>query len=167
MDAQEFKKRYLPFHPQLYREAYRLTGNAPDAEDLLQDTYLHLWRRRSRLPEGAASAGYLCRVVHHVYVSQQRRRRVDTTASLDAGLTPGADEDAATPLERSERRVQLECALAKLSPRERRLVRLHLEEERPYDELALATGLSTANLRQIVSRARRKLKEMLKINPTK
>lgn len=162
MNATEFKQRYLPFHPQLYREPYRLTGNAQDAEDLLQDAYLHLWQRRERLPEGATSAGYLCTVVRHLFASQQRRCRVDATASLDAGITLTADEDATTRLELRERHAQLGQAMAQLSSRERRIVHLHLEEERGYDELALTTGLTPANLRQIITRARRKLKEMLK-----
>lgn len=41
----------MPFYKLLYRVAYRLTGNAQDAEDLLQDTYLKLWQKRDELAD--------------------------------------------------------------------------------------------------------------------
>ena len=43
MDAQEFKARFLPLHPALYRAAYALLQNAEDAEDIVQEAYLKLW----------------------------------------------------------------------------------------------------------------------------
>ena len=53
MDAREFKQRFMPHHRLLYRVAYHLTGNAQDAEDLLQDMYLKLWQKRDDLPDEA------------------------------------------------------------------------------------------------------------------
>ena len=49
MNAQEFKRRFMPFHRLLYRVAFHLTGNVQNAEDLLQDTYLKLWQKRNEL----------------------------------------------------------------------------------------------------------------------
>ena len=49
MDAREFKQRFMPHYKLLYRVAYYLTGNALDAEDLLQDMYLKLWQKRDDL----------------------------------------------------------------------------------------------------------------------
>ena len=43
MDAESFKKEFLPYHRKLYCIAYRLLENAADAEDLVQEAYLKLW----------------------------------------------------------------------------------------------------------------------------
>ena len=59
MDAQEFKQRFMPHYKLLYRVAYHLTGNAQDAEDLLQDMYLKLWQKREDLKEETDTQAYL------------------------------------------------------------------------------------------------------------
>ena len=59
MDAQEFKKRFMPYHRMLYRVAYRLTGNVQEAEDLLQDTYMRLWQKREQIVEETLTEAYL------------------------------------------------------------------------------------------------------------
>ena len=50
MDAESFKKEFLPYHRKLYCIAYRLLENAADAEDLVQEAYLKLWDKREGLP---------------------------------------------------------------------------------------------------------------------
>lgn len=42
MDAESFKKEFLPYHRKLYLVAYKLLENAADAEDLIQEAYLKL-----------------------------------------------------------------------------------------------------------------------------
>ena len=49
MDAESFKKEFLPYHRKLYCIAYRLLENAADAEDLVQEAYLKLWDKRECL----------------------------------------------------------------------------------------------------------------------
>ena len=49
MDAESFKKEFLPFHRKLYHIAYRLLENEADAEDLVQEAYLKLWDKREGL----------------------------------------------------------------------------------------------------------------------
>lgn len=49
MDAESFKKEFLPYHHKLYCVAYRLLENAADAEDLVQEAYLKLWDKREGL----------------------------------------------------------------------------------------------------------------------
>ncbi len=50
MDAESFKKEFLPYHRKLYCIAYRLLENAADAEDLVQEAYLKLWDKREGWP---------------------------------------------------------------------------------------------------------------------
>lgn len=49
MTHAEFKARFLPYYQKLYRIAYRYVGNACDAEDMVQSTYLKLWEKQDFL----------------------------------------------------------------------------------------------------------------------
>ena len=49
MDAESFKRMFLPCHAKLYGVACRLLENAEDAEDLIQEAYLKLWSKREEL----------------------------------------------------------------------------------------------------------------------
>ena len=49
LDPQHFKDTFLPYHGHLYRTAYRLLNNGPNAEDVVQDVYVKLWNMREKL----------------------------------------------------------------------------------------------------------------------
>lgn len=49
MDAESFKREFLPYHRKLYLVACKLLENAADAEDLVQEAYLKLWDKREGL----------------------------------------------------------------------------------------------------------------------
>ena len=67
MDANDFKRKFLPYHRKLYRAAFHLMGNAQDAEDMVQEAYLKLWKRRDELPTDIANLeAYCVTLVKHV-----------------------------------------------------------------------------------------------------
>ena len=82
MDAREFKRRFMPHYRLLYRVAYHLTGNAQDAEDLLQDLYLKLWQKRDDLPDETINDAYLATMMRNLFVDQRRLKHVDASAEL-------------------------------------------------------------------------------------
>ena len=60
MDANQFKEQFLPYHAKLYRVAFRLMGNTQDAEDMVQEAYLKLWKKRDELPNDIQSMESYC-----------------------------------------------------------------------------------------------------------
>lgn len=172
MNATEFKRRFVPCYQVLYRVAFALTGNAPDAEDLLHDTYLKLWRKRDRLGDAALDERYLSAVVKNCYIDRMRSRRWNTVAleegtvpdsSFPSGGPPSSDDhpDSGGPPETAQLK-ELMSLVDKLPEREKQLLKAHILDGIPYEELSRRTGLSQGNIRQILFRTRNKLQAQWK-----
>ena len=159
MDAREFKQRFMPHYRLLYRVAYRLTGNAQDAEDLLQDTYLKLWLKRDDLTEKAETQAYLVTLMRNLFLDQRRRKQIDTSADIDHHAEPPDEQSLDRQIDTRDEAETMEQLIQQLPERDGNIVQMHLVEGRTYDEIEQDTGLSQGNIRIIVMRARQKLKQ--------
>ena len=159
MDAREFKQRFMPHHRLLYRVAYQLTGNAQDAEDLLQDMYLKLWQKRDDLPDEAVKEAYLITMIRRLFIDQHRLKHLDTSAELKEELSPPSERSLDGQIELRDEARQMEGLIDELPDRDAKIIRMHLMEDRSYEEIEQDTGLSQGNIRIIVMRTRQKLKQ--------
>ena len=167
MDAREFKQRFLPHHRLLYRVAYQLTGNAQDAEDLLQDMYLKLWQKRDALPDEAVKEAYLITMMRRLFIDQHRLKHLDTSAELKEELSPPCERGLDSQVELKDEARQMEGLINELPERDAKIIRMHLMEDRSYEEIGQDTGLSQGNIRIFVMRTRQKLKQQFqKISKT-
>ena len=159
MDAREFKQRFLPHHRLLYRVAYQLTENAQDAEDLLQDMYLKLWQKRDALPDEAVKEAYLITMMRRLFIDQHRLKHLDTSAELKEELSPPCERGLDGQIEMRDEARQMEGLINELPERDAKIIRMHLMEERSYEEIEQDTGLTQGNIRIIVMRTKQKLKQ--------
>jgi len=159
MNAQEFKQRFMPFHRLLYRVAFHLTGNVQDAEDLLQDTYLKLWQKRDDIKEEAVNQAYLVTLMRNLLRDQQRLKHIDSSAELRNELSPPNERSLEGQIAARDEASQMESLISQLPKRDEEIIRMHLMEERTYDEIEQDTGLSQGNIRIIVMRTKQKLKQ--------
>ena len=159
MNAQEFKQRFMPFHKLLYRVAFHLTGNVQDAEDLLQDTYLKLWQKRDDIREEAVNQAYLVTLMRNLLRDQQRLKHIDSSAELRNELSPSNERSLEGQIAARDEASQMESLISQLPKRDEEIIRMHLMEERTYDEIEQDTGLSQGNIRIIVMRTKQKLKQ--------
>ena len=159
MTAQEFKQRFMPFHRLLYRVAYHLTGNAQDAEDLLQDTYLKLWTKRDDLPPEAQTEAYLVTLMRNLYRDQRRLKSniVHETYEPDKSYEPYEAEE-----EVLDNRAELQELIEKLPDKQRAVMKAHIVEDKTYEEIQRDTGLSNGNIRVIISRAKQTIIKLWK-----
>ena len=159
MDAREFKQRFMPHHQLLYRVAYHLTGNAQDAEDLLQDLYLKLWQKRDDLPDEAMREAYLVTMMRNLFVDQRRLKHVDVSAELKNEEGPPDERSLDRQIDARDEVTQVEGLIQQLSERDAKIIRMHLVDDRSYEEIERDTGLSQGNIRIIVMRTKKKLKQ--------
>ncbi len=164
--AAKFSKLIEPQFDRLFRLAQRLTGNRPDAEDLLQETLTRLYADVDALDHVDDPAPYLRRVLYNRFVDQHRARArrpltlVDDDSVLDR-VAPASEANPDSLDDAARRRERLERALARLSETHRVLVLLHDAEGYTLRELEAMTGTPTGTLKSRLSRARARLRELL------
>ena len=159
MDSTEFKERYMPFHRQLYKVAYRLTQNQQDAEDLLQEVYLRLWKKRDHLPPESASIGYLSVLMRNLYIEHRRMKRSHAAVELKTKYAPLCEDNPEQQTIRKDESERTMNLIKELPPRERMVMEARTIDDKSYEEIKRDTGLSASNIRQLMARARKKLKE--------
>ena len=80
-DQTLFADEAMPFMNQIYSAALRMTRNASDAEDLVQETYLRAYRGFGGFKEGSNLRAWLYRILTNTFINQYRarQRRPDET----------------------------------------------------------------------------------------
>jgi len=142
----------------LYRLARRLSGDADEARDLVQDTFLRAARHPDRVPSGAtAGEAWLVRILVNLCRDRWRRQAVRRHAlDLPQPVAAGPDPEAAAVA-----RATVSAALATLPPRRRAVMVLHHLEERGTAEIATLLGITQVTVRWHLAAARRQLARQL------
>ena len=147
---------FVHVRPRLFGIARRVLGSASDADDIVQEAWIR-WHEsdRSVVRDPAAFlATTTTRLALNVGQSARARRETDFGERLVDLVDPGAD-----PVRGAEQREALARALwtvlETLSPTERAVYVLREGFDYPHRRIAEALGLSEANARQLVTRARR------------
>lgn len=159
MDAEEFKRRFLPLHPQLYRAAYALMQNAEDAEDIVQEAYLKLWDKRDTLDIHTNPAAYCTTLVRHLSLDQLQTKHYTAETPLPDNPTYPSDWNTEQRLEARDQWMHLRQLIAHLPDTPRKVLWLRDVQECSMEEIARSTGLTDVNIRSILSRTRKKIRE--------
>jgi RNA polymerase sigma-70 factor (ECF subfamily) len=147
----------------VYRLAYRLTGNATDAEDLTQDVFVRVFRSLSTYSPGTFE-GWLHRVTTNLFLDGARRRqRIRFDALSDERADRLHSTDAAPHDSYSDRifDADVEQALAQLPPDFRAAVVLCDIEGLSYEEIADILGAKLGTVRSRIHRGRAMLRDSL------
>jgi RNA polymerase sigma-70 factor (ECF subfamily) len=161
MDAKEFTERFYPFHPRLYRVAYALTGNPDDAEDILQDTYCRLWDRRSELPDMHRAEAFCVTMVRNLCIDFLRSPGRRAGDDADGMMQISADATPESEFVSGESIRQIDTLMNRLPEKQRTVIRMRAYGECTSEEIEAATGETAANVRVLLSRARKTLREWL------
>ncbi|MDR1880998.1 MAG: RNA polymerase sigma factor [Tannerellaceae bacterium] len=159
MDTETFKRQFLPLHPRLYRTAFILTGNSRDAEDILQEAYCKLWDKRKELNHIRNPEAFCVTLVKHLCLdllrSADRERRQEP---VDALPLPAEESPEADVIGQDEAR-QMQQLIDRLPENQRQVIRLRGFNDCSLEEIEEITGLSAVNVRVLLSRARKTIRE--------
>ena len=165
-DRTAWEDVYRLYGDQLYRFAYRLTGNPHDAADLVQETFVRALPRLDALdPEGLNLGAYLLTTEKNLFLkSVERAKRQEPVEIVPEPSTPAPIEDdpeRSTLLMRQQEEVRR--ANAALAPRQRLVLALRELEDRSYAEIGELVGLNENAVAQLISRARQSLRAELRL----
>ena len=147
----------------VYRLAYRLTGNAADAEDLTQEVFVRVFRSVSRYTPGTFE-GWLHRITTNLFLDMARRRQRIRFEGLGEDAVHRLHGLGPTPAEAFEERhldADVTTALEALPPEYRAAVVLCDTEGLSYEEIAATLGVKLGTVRSRIHRGRAHLRTAL------
>jgi RNA polymerase sigma-70 factor (ECF subfamily) len=152
----EVERLFRAHHGLVFRTAYRITGNATDAEDVLQTVFLRLVGRDESARPLENCESYLRRAAINAALDVLRARRTAETLPLeDSQPDPGHPD-------RRELRDCLRRSLASLNPEAAQVFALRFFEGHSNPEIARMLGVSQVRVAVTVYRTRRQLQKAMR-----
>ncbi|MGC4174481.1 RNA polymerase sigma factor [Demequina sp.] len=143
----------------VFRYAYTLTGNADDAQDLVQDVFMTAWRKRRevRLVDGSVLPWLLVTARNHAAnLARKHLRRGDVPLDgMDVVDGARGPQDAVLDREQVE---WIWAAISDLTPDLGTVVVSCLVDEKPYADVATELGLEVTAVKKRISRARARIR---------
>jgi RNA polymerase sigma-70 factor (ECF subfamily) len=163
-----FEELYRRYRDRVYSIAYRITGSATDAMDVVQESFRVLFLKISTFRFDARFSTWLFRIVVNCSIDLRRRERQragrleQSLQSLHDGTEP-ADQgkDPLASAETSELGEQVQSAIARLSPKLRAILVLRYLEGLSYDEIAETLEVQLGTVKSRLARAHLAIEQVL------
>lgn len=163
-DSDAFASLIERYQQPVFNLCYRMLGNANDAEDASQETFLRAYKALHRYDLNRSFLTWILSIASHYCIDQIRKRRF-TTYSIDNEETPWIEprDPLPTPeavLGISEREKHVKELLNDLSPKDRAAVVLRYWYDYSYDEIAETLSLTNSAVKSRLHRARKDLAKL-------
>jgi RNA polymerase sigma-70 factor (ECF subfamily) len=158
-DMHAFEQLVVRHQSTAWNVAVRYIGDASDAEDLVQETFLRILNAAERYVPTAAFRTYLHRILTRLCIDHVRKKRpvpLDPLPQVPAPELPGSDH-----IEQMERERAIRAALDALPPKYRMAVVLRYFEGLSGIEIAQSLNTTPKAVERLLARARKRLEPAL------
>lgn len=142
---------------------YRMLGNAGDAEDAAQETFLRAYKHLGRYDPNRSFATWLLSIASHYCIDRLRKRRLSTFSiddeEYDWWHPPDKGPSPEAAMVNDEKQIRVQALLDVLPAKDRAAVVLHYWYDYSYEEIADSLNLSVSAIKSRLYRARRALAE--------
>ncbi|MEI7602866.1 MAG: RNA polymerase sigma factor [Opitutae bacterium] len=148
-------------HPRLVGYLKSEVGSQTTAEELAMEVFIRLHRAASRWRPEAKLSTYLIHIAHNLVLNEWRRKSRKPTSTLDSTPEPGdqSHESARDVVELEE---SFDRAVSQLPFEHRTAIILLVQQDMPYEEIAIAMKAPVSSVKTWIHRARTRLRELLK-----
>lgn len=170
-DQNAFAQLVERYQTPVYNLAFRMLGNANDAEDAAQETFLRVYAQLKSFRTGEKFVTWLLSIAAHYCIDRLRRRHFQWLSLDDDVFSDTLPSDAPTPddeLLRHEDEREIVQLLDKLAPANRLVVVLRYWYDQSIEEISRTTGDSASAVKVKLHRARNALaREMANVAATR
>jgi len=157
MNTEAFKKVFLPYHQKLYRIAYRIVQDSANAEDIVQEAYIKLWNKRDELDNIDNTEAFAIITLRNTCLDYLRKIKNDYHTSYDVDIPETVSLSKQIDIKDDAKYVM--GLISKLPEQQRQVMMLKHWDGYSDEEIEEMTGISSGNIRVILSRARKTIRE--------
>ncbi len=164
-DQAAFGRLVGAYQTPVYNLAYRMLGNAAEAEEAAQETFLRAYKYLHSYDPKRPFSSWLLSIASNYCIDRLRRRRItwlpfqdELAAPVHVTSSPGNPEAI---VERHEQKEEIQRLLEALSPTDRAAVTLRYWYDYSYEEIAENLDLTVSAIKSRLYRARRTLADMM------
>lgn len=160
-DPEAFTGLVEAYQRAVYNLCYRMSGNAEDAEDAAQETFLRAYKSIRRYDPNRSFSTWILSIAAHYCIDQARRRRFQIISIEDLPVpdlpdtSPGIEKNLS--LKEDQQRVRL--LLQVLEPVDRAAVIMYYWYDFSYEEISRSLSITESAVKSRLHRARRSMAE--------
>lgn len=155
MNKNRFEIELLPCYKRIYSICMAIVRNSDEAADAVQETYARLWKRRDELDRLQSIEAYAVKTAKSICIAKLKAREVGSDK-----LECNVDATGVNSFEIADELSLVKKLMKQLPDNQRKAVELSAFAGCSNDEIAELTGETATNVRQLLSRGRRTLKEL-------
>lgn len=161
MQIKELTDMVIPFKNKLYRFALSIVGNSFDAEDIVQEVMIKIWKKKDHFQAIENKEAWCMTVTRNLSIDKTRSKKHKTQDIndyyhiSDSGATPDAS------LESKDALKYVKIYMDQLPEKQKEVIHLRDVEGFTYQEISDITGITVDQVKVYLHRGRKKLREKL------
>jgi len=157
----DFEGLFRTYYKPLHAYALSILKEMDQAEEIVQQVFVHLWEKQDQLGINQSATAYLYRAVHNRCLNQLKHEKVKAAYQQYSKLRPVDYPSAASRIQLSELQAKLDEALSALPEQCRTIFQLSRFEALRYQEIADRLSISVKTVENQMGKALRLLREKL------
>ncbi|MEJ2487608.1 MAG: sigma-70 family RNA polymerase sigma factor [Anaerolineales bacterium] len=160
-DDVAFSRLVEAYQRPVYNLCYRMLGNARDAEDAAQETFIRAYKAINRYDPNRKFSTWLLSIASNYCIDQHRRRKLPSFSmdAFDSPIIPDKAKGLEAMIMQDEQQSEVSALLDSLNPKDKAAVVMRYWYDYSYVEIADALSLSVSAVKSRLHRARKELAE--------
>ena len=161
-DDLAFSRLVEAYQRPVYNLCYRMLGNAGDAEDAAQETFIRAYKAIGRYDPNRKFSTWLLSIASNYCIDQHRRKKLPSFSmdAFDSPIIPDKAKGMEALIMQDERESEVSALLESLNPKDKAAVVMRYWYDYSYNEIAEALSLSVSAVKSRLHRARKDLAEV-------